>query len=60
MFEMAQTSDVFANCGQIKCESLTESKAFEPEAFEESSENRVKTRSDLMNYGDYINLRLHA
>ena len=33
---------VFVDCGQIECKSFTEQQAFEPEAFEEPSENRVK------------------
>lgn len=34
---------VFVDCGQIECKSLTEQQAFEPEAFEEPSKNRVKS-----------------
>lgn len=36
---MKMVWDVFADCGQIECESLTEPEAFEPEAFEEPSPN---------------------
>ena len=37
--------DLLADCRQIECESLNWSQAFEPKAFEEPSENRVKART---------------
>ena len=39
MLNRTTVSDMFTDCGQIECKSLTEPQAFEPEAFEEPSEN---------------------
>lgn len=39
MFDVTHVLNVFADRGQIECKSLTEPQAFEPEAFEEPSEN---------------------
>ena len=36
---MTMILDMFADCGQIECKSLTEPQAHEPEAFEEPSKN---------------------
>lgn len=36
---MTVVSVTFADYGQIECKSLTEPQAYEPEAFEEPSEN---------------------